>query len=54
VQAGDYIIAALDDADIPDNQDTAFFEALARLGTRVSLKEGDRPSVDLSIVKVRR
>jgi hypothetical protein len=54
VSAGDYLVAALDDADVPDNQDAAFFDTLARVATRVSLQEGDRPSVELSVVKVRR
>jgi len=54
VSAGDYLIAAVDDLDVPDNQDGAFIEAVSRLATRVSLQEGDRPSVALTVVRVRR
>jgi hypothetical protein len=54
ITPGDYLVAALEDADVPENQDAAFVDAVARVATRVSVAEGERPSVDLSIVRVRR
>jgi hypothetical protein len=54
VPAGDFLVAALEDADVPENQDAAFVQAVARVATRVQIAEGDRPAVDLQIVRVRR
>jgi hypothetical protein len=50
---GDYFIAALDDADLARrDQDLAFFDALSRVATRISIALGDKRTEDLSIVKV--
>jgi hypothetical protein len=54
LQPGEYLLAALDDADVPENQDAAFYDALARVGSRVALREGEKPTQNLEIVKVRR
>ena len=54
VPAGEFLVAALDDADVPENEDVAFYDALAPVATRVVLHDGDKPSVNLEIVKVKR
>jgi hypothetical protein len=54
VPPGEYLLAALEDADVPGNQDAAFFEALARVATRVAVREGEKPSQTLEIVKVKK
>ena len=54
VPTGEFLVAALDDADVPENQDAAFVEAVARVATRVQIAEGDRPALDLQVVRVRR
>jgi hypothetical protein len=51
---GDYLIVAVDDADVSDNQDTAFFDALARGATRITLGDAEKRSQDLVLVKVKR
>jgi len=52
LSAGDYLVAALDGDEIPDNRDTPFFDALARVATRVSIAEGERKTQELQFVKV--
>jgi hypothetical protein len=51
---GDYLIVAVDDADVSDNQDTAFFDALARGATRITLGDTEKRAQDLVLVKVKR
>jgi hypothetical protein len=50
---GDYLAAALDSADVGDSQDPAWFDALSRLATRLSLAEGDTKTLDLTIVRIK-
>ena len=52
--AGEYLIAAVATLDPNDRDDPAFFEALARVATRLTLGEGEQRSLDLSIVRVTR
>jgi hypothetical protein len=54
VLAGEYLIAAVDPADLAGRQDAAFFDAFARVATRVTLGESERKTLDLQIVKVQR
>ena len=51
--AGDYLAAAIDAADATDSQDSAWFDALARVATRLSLADGEARTVDLTIVRVK-
>jgi hypothetical protein len=51
---GDYLVVAVDDADVGDNQDTAFFDTLARGATRVTLGDVEKKVQDLVLVKVKR
>jgi hypothetical protein len=51
---GEYLIVAVDDADVSDNQDTAFFDALARGATRITLGDAEKKAQDLVLVKVKR
>jgi hypothetical protein len=51
--AGDYVIAAFSDADAGDLQDAAFIASVLRTGTHVSLTEGEKKSLDLTIVRPR-
>lgn len=50
---GDYYAAALPDHLALDWQDPKFMEGLARLGTRVTIGEGEQKTQDLRIVEVR-
>jgi hypothetical protein len=50
--AGEYLVAALDDGDVVENQDAAFFEALSRVATRVTVAEAEHKTQDLQTVKV--
>ena len=52
--AGDYLIVAIDDADMGDPQDPAFITKIAGVATRITVAEADKKTVDLSIVKVPR
>ena len=54
VMPGDYLIVAIDDADVADNQDSAFFDALARGATRITVGDAEKKSQDLALVKVKR
>ena len=51
---GEYLVAALDVDDVPENRDTPFFDALSRVATRVTIGEGDKKTQDLQFVKVAR
>jgi hypothetical protein len=52
--AGEYLVAAMDGDDVPDNRDTPFFDALARVATHVTIGEGEKKTQDLPFVKVAR
>ena len=52
--AGEYLVAALDVDDVPENRDTPFFDALSRVATRVTIGEGEKKVQDLQFVKVAR
>ena len=51
--AGDYLVAALDDRDVADNQDAAYIAAVARVATRVTVSDGEQKTLDLTIVRIR-
>jgi hypothetical protein len=51
---GDYLVIAVDDAEVSDNQDTAYFDALARGATRITLGDAEKKAQDLVLVKVKR
>jgi hypothetical protein len=50
--AGDYLMAAIDGLDMPDARDVAFFDAIARVATHVTLADGEKKTIDLTPVKV--
>lgn len=50
--AGDYLMAALDGPDVPEGRDMAFFDALARVATHVTLADGDQKTIELTTVKI--
>jgi hypothetical protein len=50
---GDYLLAALDDADLGDPRDPQFLDAIARSATKITLSNGDQKSQDLRTVKGR-
>jgi hypothetical protein len=54
VMPGDYLVVAVDDADVSDNQDTAFFDALAGGATRITFGDAEKKAQDLVLVKVKR
>jgi hypothetical protein len=49
--AGDYLVAAFDDADLGDPADPAVINAIAPLATRVTLASGEKRSLDLRLVR---
>ena len=51
---GEYLVAALDVDDVPENRDTPFFDALSRVATHVTIGEGEKKMQDLQFVKVAR
>ena len=51
---GDYLVTAMDDADVSDNQDGAFFDAVARAATRISLGDTQKKSQDLILARAKR
>ena len=53
VLSGDYLIAALGEG-ASDNQDLAFFDALSRVATHVTVVEGENKTQDLRVVVVKR
>ena len=53
LRPGDYLIAAVDDAEAGDLTDTVFVAAVAKVATRLTLVAGDNKQ-DLQVVKVSR
>ena len=53
VLPGDYYLAAVDDADVPDIADPDFFEALSKYAMRVTVAAGETRSQDLTVGRVR-
>jgi hypothetical protein len=51
---GEYLVAALDVDDVPENRDTPFFDALSRVATHVTIGDGEKKTQDLQFVKVAR
>jgi len=49
--AGDYLLAATDDADMGDPRDPRFLGAIARAATRITIVDGDKKAQDLQTVK---
>ena len=49
---GEYLVAAIEDADIPELADPAFFEAVARFATRVTLAAGQASTQNLVVRSV--
>jgi hypothetical protein len=49
--AGDYLLAAADDADMGDPRDPKFLDAIARAATKITIVEGDKKAQDLQTVK---
>jgi hypothetical protein len=54
MRPGDYLVAAIRDADASDVNDPAFIQALARVATRVTLEAGEQRTLNLTLVEVRR
>ena len=52
LRPGDYLVAAVSDADLMDRNDPGFIERLAPLATPVSLTPGARQTVDLVAVRI--
>jgi hypothetical protein len=52
--AGDYLVAAVDDADVTDDRDEAFFDAVSRVAERVTIVDGEHKTVDLTAARVPR
>lgn len=50
--ARDYLIVAVTDADVPDLQNPAVYDALARAATSVTLVEGDTRTMSLKLAQV--
>lgn len=50
LRAGDYVVIALPDDAVPAERDAAFFDAVTRLGTRVTVSSGEQRSLDLVLV----
>jgi protocatechuate 3,4-dioxygenase beta subunit len=53
LRAGDYFIVAIPDDAVPPDYDAAFYAAVARLGTRVTVGEGEQRAQDLVLVQAR-
>jgi hypothetical protein len=51
---GEYFIIAIDDADVSDNQDSAFFDSLARVATRFTIGDAEKKAQELVVVPVKR
>ena len=51
--SGDYVVVALNDSDVGDLQDAAFIANVLRIGTRVSITDGEKKALDLTIVRPR-
>jgi uncharacterized protein (DUF2141 family) len=52
--AGNYLVAALDDADMGDPRDPTFVVAIAGAATKITLAEGDKKSQDLQTMRPRK
>ena len=52
--AGDYLLAAVGDADMRDLSDPSFLARVAALATRVTVGELDQQSIDVPVVRVPR
>ncbi len=50
---GEWLVAALNDADVRDIKDAAFLDALSRVATRVTLADGEKKPIDLQIVRIK-
>jgi hypothetical protein len=50
---GEYFAAAVDDADVPEIADPAFFDAVAKFAVRVTLGPGDKKSQDLTVGRIK-
>ncbi len=50
---GDYLIAAVDDNDLTDDPDPAFLESIARVATKITLGDGEKKTLDLTVVRVK-
>lgn len=48
---GDYLLAALPDEVLAGDHDTAFYEALARVATRVTVGDGEKMTLELRLVR---
>ena len=48
---GDYLLAAVPDEVLVGDHDAAFYESLARAGTRVAVGEGEKKVVELRFVR---
>ena len=48
---GDYLLAALPDEALAGDHDTDFYEALARVATRVTVGDGDKKTLELRLVR---
>jgi hypothetical protein len=46
---GEYFVAAVDTADVPEIAESPFFEAVARFATRVTLTAGETARLNLRI-----
>jgi hypothetical protein len=53
VLPGDYCVAALNETDVPENPDAAFFDALSGLATHVTLADGDKKTADLTVARIK-
>jgi uncharacterized protein (DUF2141 family) len=54
IGAGDYVVAAFNDEDAGDLQDAAFIANVLRSGTHVSIAEGEKKSLDLTVLRITR
>ncbi len=54
LNAGEYLVAAIDGDELTENRDTPFFDALARIATRVTVGEGEKKTQELQLAKVAR
>jgi hypothetical protein len=50
---GDYLVAAINPEQLSDVRDKAFYDALARVATRITLGDGEKKSLDLNVSPIR-
>src|SRR4029077_3306255 len=48
---GEYYVVAVQDDGVPVERDLAFFESVARAGTRLTIVEGETKTQDLKVVR---